>query len=129
MKKSDKINAALRTTGQFDGNKSIPLWARFVNWRLMPQVELESTFQEAQSYIFESHEIKPGPYLHVAHDQFLLPKMGPETEPKLQRRSKIESRSSQKVTRFLLLGLGETTAGTMKWAHFRLEDMRSTQTI
>ena len=34
----------------------------------MPQADLESTFQEAQSYIFESNEIKPGPYLHVAHD-------------------------------------------------------------
>lgn len=66
--KADKINAALRATGQFDGNKDIPLWARFVKWRLMPQTELERTLLEAQSYIFESKEIKPGPFLHVAHD-------------------------------------------------------------
>jgi hypothetical protein len=74
--KPDKINADLRATGQFDGSKSIPLWARFVNWRRMSQTELESAFQEAQSYVFDSDEIKPGPYLHVAHDLVSLAEDG-----------------------------------------------------
>jgi hypothetical protein len=72
----DKINAALRSTGQFDGNKETPLWARFVKWRLMPQAELKSAFQEAKSYIFDSDEIMPGPYLHTAHDLITIAEDG-----------------------------------------------------
>lgn len=72
----DEINAALRSTKQFDGNKEIPLWARFVNWRVMPQAELENAFQEANSYIFESDEIMPGPYLHIAHDLITIAEDG-----------------------------------------------------
>jgi len=63
----DNINAALRATGQFIGDKSIPLWARFVKWRRMSQTDLENTHKEAQSYIFENTQIEAGPFLHVAH--------------------------------------------------------------
>lgn len=42
----------------------------------MSQTELESTFQEAQSYVFDSDKIKPGPYLHVAHDLISLAEDG-----------------------------------------------------
>tara|TARA_R110002049_G_scaffold114739_1_gene266078 strand:+ start:5426 stop:7246 length:1821 start_codon:yes stop_codon:yes gene_type:complete len=74
--KPEEINAALRATGQFVGDKSIPLWARFVNWRLMPHDDLESTFQEAQSFIFESSKIEAGPFLHVAHDLISIAEYG-----------------------------------------------------
>lgn len=64
----EKINKVLRATTQFSGEQEVPLWRRFVEWRLMPSTELESTYREACSYVFEANEIKPGAYLHVAHD-------------------------------------------------------------
>ncbi len=72
----EKINAALRSTGQFDGGKEIPLWARFVKWRQMSQTELENAFQEAKSYIFDNDQIMPGPYLHIAHDLITISEDG-----------------------------------------------------
>ena len=72
----NKINAALRATGQFSGEKSVPLWRRFVEWREMPKADLDTTYQEAYSYIFENDEIESGPYLHVAHDLVSIAKDG-----------------------------------------------------
>ncbi|MCO6381657.1 hypothetical protein [Oceanicola sp. 502str15] len=72
----DKINSALRSTGQFDGKEETPLWARFVNWRLMSRDDLEKASQEAKSYIFDSEEIMPGPYLHIAHDLITIAENG-----------------------------------------------------
>ena len=65
--KPEKINAVLSATGQFVGDEIVPLWARFFKWWQLSQTDLESTFQEAQSYIFEATEIKAGPFLHIAY--------------------------------------------------------------
>lgn len=104
--KPDKINAVLRTTGQFDGNRGIPLWARFVKWRLMSQAELESTFQEAQSYIFESNEIKPGPYLHVAHDLISIAEDGAGDGAKIAKKIEDQIEKLAKSNEIPLAGYG-----------------------
>ena len=104
--KPDKINATLRTTGQFDGNIGIPLWARFVKWRLMPQAELESTFREAQSYIFENHEIKPGPYLHVAHDLISIAEDGAGDGAKIAKKIEDQIEKLAKNNEIPIAGYG-----------------------
>lgn len=70
------INEALRATKQFSGGDDIPLWRRFVQWRLMPTAELQSTFEEVKSYVFDAEEIEPGPYLHMANDLISIAKNG-----------------------------------------------------
>ena len=94
----DKINSALRATGQFVGDDNVPLWARFVNWRLMSQAELESAFKEAQSYIFENDEIKTGPFLHLAHDLITIAENGNGDGAEIAKRikDKIENLAKSK---------------------------------
>jgi len=82
----DKINEKLRSTGQFSGEPDVPLWRRFVEWRKMPTEELENTYQEALSYIFEQSEIESGPYLHVAHDLISISKDGPASGEETAKR-------------------------------------------
>ena len=84
--KPDTINVSLRSTGQFDGQKEIPLWARFVNWRQMSQAQLEDAFQEAKYYIFNSDKIMPGPYLHIAHDLITIATDGGGDGPRLAKK-------------------------------------------
>lgn len=93
--KPDNINDVLRATGQFAGNEGFPLWARFVKWRLMSRTDLEVAHQEALSYIFESNEIEPGPFLHVAHDlvSIALDGDGEGTEIAKKIRDRIENLS------------------------------------
>jgi hypothetical protein len=72
-----KINEALRATKQFSGALDIPLWRRFVEWRLMPTDELEKTYKAVFSHVFEEEEeIEPGPYLHMANDLISIAKYG-----------------------------------------------------
>lgn len=86
----NKINLVLRATGQFSGEKGVPLWRRFIEWREMPKAELESAYDKALTYIFENDEIEPGPFLHVANDLVSIAKDGFENEGKTTR--KIENR-------------------------------------
>ncbi|WP_299428263.1 P-loop NTPase fold protein [uncultured Shimia sp.] len=64
----DEINQALRSTGQFSGEKQKALWHRFVKWRRMSKADLENTYNEAHTFVLKADEIEPGPYIHVAHD-------------------------------------------------------------
>lgn len=95
----NKINDALRSTGQFDGNTEIPLWARFVKWRRMSRDELEKTYDEAICYIFESDEIILGPYLLTAHDLITIDEdgrgKGSETAAKIKLRIEELSRNKK----------------------------------
>lgn len=90
-----KINASLRATKQFSGVDDIPLWRRFVEWRLMPSAELESTYKAAMSYVFDEEEIEPGPYLHMANDLISIAKEGDgndsEIAEKIEKRIKVLS--------------------------------------
>lgn len=104
--KPDKINAVLRDTGQFVGVEGIPLWARFVKWRLMPQTDLEKTFQEARSYIFESNKIEPGPYLHVAHDLISIVEDGTGEGTKIAKQIEDQIEKLAKNNEIPLAGYG-----------------------
>ncbi|MBK0327902.1 hypothetical protein I5535_11420 [Rhodobacteraceae bacterium F11138] len=69
-------NEALRATGQFTGAEDLPLWRRFVEWRRMQTNELETTHEEALTYVFDNDEIEPGPYIHIAHDLISIAEAG-----------------------------------------------------
>ncbi|MBL3553162.1 P-loop NTPase fold protein [Rhodovulum sulfidophilum] len=103
----EKINLALRATGQFDGAKDIPLWARFVKWRLMSHADLESTFEEAKSYIYDSNNINPGPYLHIAHDLISIAKDGAGDGAEVAKRIKDQVEKLAQSNAIPLAGYGK----------------------
>jgi hypothetical protein len=70
------VKSALRATGQFSGDKEIPLWRRFVEWRKATGADLRALVVEAESYLFQQDNIDPGAYLHIAHDAICIAKDG-----------------------------------------------------
>lgn len=87
---SDMINRTLRATGQFSGTQAVPLWRRFVEWRVMSKADLESTYKEALAYIYEDEVIEPGPYLQIADTLIIIAqdgcRKGDETTKKIKNR-------------------------------------------
>lgn len=68
------INTRLRSTGQFSGVSTIPLWRNFIDWRELSSSDATILHSQALSYVLRSEEIEPGPYLHLSHDLITIAK-------------------------------------------------------
>jgi hypothetical protein len=86
----DTINEVLRATKQFSGASDIPLWRRFVEWRLLPTAELEKTYDAVSNYIFNEDNIEAGPYLQMANNLVSIAKDSDGSGAKIA--SKIKAR-------------------------------------
>ncbi|KPD13659.1 hypothetical protein, partial [Phaeobacter sp. 11ANDIMAR09] len=120
-----KVNQILRSTGQFTGELEVPLWRRFVEWRKMPTAELEETYTEALSYLFESDVIQAGPYLHIANDIVTIENNESSNESKLQDKIVDRISSLAKTGKSPLLTTVANLAGISAEVTFHLEDFHT----